>query len=112
MSKNLILQDLIKRDLFNKFESIIQRIKEKIRNDLTEEDKKDIIKKIALVIVLFQVDSLYKNITDVSGIVAILNSFGLSEKNSEIIRNLGLNGMNIATLAIMIFKFLKEENKN
>ena len=43
-SKNINLQDVIKRDLYNKFGDFIGDIKKKINNDLTIEDKKKIIK--------------------------------------------------------------------
>ena len=42
-SKNINLQDVIKRDLYNKFGNFIGDIKKKINNDLTEEDKKKLL---------------------------------------------------------------------
>jgi hypothetical protein len=101
------LEDLIKRDLYNKFEDIIRKIKKKINNDLTDEEKKKLLKKIACIIMLFQMDTLYKNITNVSGIESILNIFGISDKNANIIRKMGSNSINIASLALLIFTYLK-----
>jgi hypothetical protein len=101
------LEDLIKRDLYNKFEDIIIKIKKKINNDLTDEEKKKLLKKIACIIMLFQMDTLYKNITNVSGIESILNIFGISDKNANIIRKMGSNSINIASLALLIFTYLK-----
>jgi hypothetical protein len=101
------LEDLIKRDLYNKFEEIIGKIKKKINDDLSNEEKKKIIKKIACVIMLFQMDTLYKNITNVSGIETILNLFGISDKNANIIKKMGNNSVNILSLALLIFTYLK-----
>jgi hypothetical protein len=106
-SKNIILQDVIKRDLYNKFGDFIGNIKKKINNDLTEEDKKKIIKKITCLILLFQMDNVYKGITDVSGIESILSLFGLSEKNAINIRKMGSKSINIASLALLIFTYLR-----
>ena len=44
-SKNINLQDVIKRDLYNKFGDFIGDIKKKINNDLTEEEKKRLLKR-------------------------------------------------------------------
>ena len=101
-SKNINLQDVIKRDLYNKFGDFIGDI-----NDLTEEDKKKIIKKITCLILLFQMDNVYKGITDVSGIESILSMFGLSEKNATSIRKMGSKSINIASLALLIFTYLR-----
>lgn len=101
------LEDLIKRDLYNKFEEIIGKIKKKINDDLSNEEKKKIIKKIACVIMLFQMDTLYKNITNVSGIETILNLFGISDKNANIIKKMGNSSVNILSLALLIFTYLK-----
>ena len=109
ISTNINLQDVIKRDLYNKFSDFVKDIKEKINNDLTEEDKKKLLKKITCLILLFQIDNLYKGITDVSGIESLLNLFGLSKKNANIIRKLGSKSINIASLALLIFTFLKEK---
>jgi len=109
ISTNINLQDVIKRDLYNKFSDFVKDIKEKINNDLTEEDKKKLLKKITCLILLFQIDNLYKGITDVSGIESLLNLFGLSNKNASIIRKLGSKSINIASLALLIFTFLKEK---
>ena len=106
-SKNINLEDVIIRDLYNKFGDFIGNIKKKINNDLTDEDKKKIIKKITCLILLFQMDNLYKGITDVSGIESILAMFGLSEKNASIIRKLGSKSINVASLALLIFTYLK-----
>ena len=107
ISKNVNLEDVIKRDLFNKFSDFIGNIKKKINNDLTEEDKKKIIKKITCLILLFQMDNVYKGITDVSGIESILSLFGLSEKNATSIRKMGSKSINIASLALLIFTYLR-----
>jgi len=101
------LEDLIKRDLYNKFEEIIGKIKKKINDDLSNEEKKKLIKKIACVIMLFQMDTLYKNITNVSGIETILNLFGISDKNANIIKKMGYSSVNIVSLALLIFTYLK-----
>ena len=108
-SKNINLQDVIMRDLYNKFEEIIGKIKKKINDDLSNEEKKKIIKKIACVIMLFQIDTLYKNITNVSGIETILNLFGISDKNANIMRKIGSKSINIASLALLIFTYLKSK---
>jgi hypothetical protein len=107
VSKNINLQDVIKRDLYNKFGDFIGNIKKKINNDLTEEDKKKIIKKITCLILLFQMDNVYKGITDVSGIESILSLFGISEKNAISIRKMGSKSINIASLALLIFTYLR-----
>ena len=52
-------------------------------------------------------DNLYKNITDVSGIESILNLFGLSEKNAHNIKKMSSKSINIASLALLIFTYLK-----
>ena len=106
-SKNINLQDVIKRDLYNKFGDFIGDIKKKINNDLTEEDKKKIIKKITCLILLFQMDNVYKGITDVSGIESILAMFGLSDKNAISIRKMGSKSINVASLALLIFTYLR-----
>ena len=82
-------------------------MKKKINNDLTDEDKKKILKKITCLILLFQMDNLYKGVTDVSGIESILAMFGLSEKNASIIRKMGSKSINVASLALLIFTYLK-----
>jgi hypothetical protein len=107
ISKNVKLQDVIIRDLYNKFGDFIENIKKKINNDLTEEDKKKILKKITCLILLFQMDNLYKGLTDVSGIESILAMFGLSEKNASVIRKMSSKSINIASLALLIFTYLK-----
>ena len=107
ISKNVKLQDVIIRDLYNKFGDFIKNIKKKINNDLTEEDKKKLLKKITCLILLFQMDNLYKGMTDVSGIESILAMFGLSEKNASIIRKLSSKSINVASLALLIFSYLK-----
>jgi len=40
ISKNVNLEDIIKRDLYNKFSDFLVDIKKKINNDLTEDEKK------------------------------------------------------------------------
>lgn len=105
-SNNINLQDVIKRDLYNKFGDFISNIKKKINNDLTEEDKKKILKQITCLILLFQMDNVYKGITDVSGIESILGLFGLSDKNAIIIRKMGSKSINIASLGLLIFTYL------
>jgi hypothetical protein len=105
-SKNINLQDVIKRDLYNKFGDFISNIKKKINNDLTEEDKKKILKQITCLIILFQMDNVYKGITDVSGIESILELFGISEKNAISIRKMGSKSINVASLGLLIFTYL------
>jgi len=109
ISKNINLEDVIKRDLFNKFSDFIGNIKKKINNDLTEEDKKKILKQITCLILLFQMDNVYKGITDVSGIESILSLFGLSEKNATSIRKMGSKSINVASLALLIFTYLRSK---
>jgi len=109
ISKNVNLEDVIKRDLFNKFSDFIGNIKKKINNDLTEEDKKKILKQITCLILLFQMDNVYKGITDVSGIESILSLFGLSEKNATSIRKMGSKSINVASLALLIFTYLRSK---
>ena len=53
-------------------------------------------------------DALYEKLTDVSGMVALLSLFGLSEKNAEKFKKIGYGGSNIATLSVLIYKFLYE----
>jgi hypothetical protein len=106
-SKNINLQDVIKRDLYNKFSNFIKDIKKQINNDLTEEEKKKILKQITCLILLFQMDNLYKGITNISGIESILQLFGLSEKNANIIRKFGSKSINITSLALLIFTYIK-----
>ena len=106
-SKNINLQDIIKRDLYNKFSEFISDIKKKINNNLTEEEKKKILKQITCLILLFQMDNLYKGITNISGIESILQLFGLSEKNANIIRKFGSKSINITSLALLIFTYIK-----
>ena len=107
ISKNINLEDIIKRDLYNKFSNFITHIKKKINNDLTEEEKKKILKQITCLILLFQMDNLYKGVTNISAIEAILQLFGLSEKNANNIRKLGYKSINITSLALFIFTYLK-----
>lgn len=52
-------------------------------------------------------DNVYKGITDVSGIESILSLFGLSEKNATIIRKMGSKSINIASLGLLIFTYLR-----
>ena len=106
-SKNINLQDVIKRDLYNKFGDFVGDIKKKINNDLKEEDKKKLLKQITCIILLFQMDNLYKDVTNVSGIESILGLFGLSDKNAMNIRKMGSKSINIASLALLIFTYLK-----
>ena len=82
-------------------------MKKKINNDLKEEDKKKLLKQITCLILLFQMDNLYKDVTDVSGIESILSLFGLSEKSAINIRKMGSKSINIASLALLIFTYLK-----
>jgi len=107
--KDILLQDVIKRDLYNKIGDFLGDIKKKINNDLTEENKKKLIKQITCLILLFQMDNVYKGITDVSGIESILSLFGISEKNAISIRKMGNKSINIASLALLIFTYLKEK---
>jgi len=107
ISKNINLQDVIKRDLYNKFSEFISNIKKKINNDLTNEEKKKILKQITTLILLFQMDNMYKEITNISGIESILLLFGISEKNASSIRKLGFKSINITSLALLIFTYLK-----
>ena len=109
ISKNVNLEDVIKRDLFNKFSDFNGNIKKNINNDLTEEDKKKILKQITCLILLFQMDNVYKGITDVSGIESILSLFGLSEKNATSIRKMGSKSINVASLALLIFTYLRSK---
>jgi hypothetical protein len=109
ISKNVKLHDVIKRDLYNKFGDLIGDIKKKINNDLTEEDKKKLLKQITCLILLFQMDNLYKGITDVSGIESILSLFGLSENNAISIRKIGSKSINIASLGLLIYTYLREK---
>ena len=106
-SKNINLEDVIKRDLYNKFGDFIGNIKKKISNNLTDEDKKRILKQITCLILLFQMDNVYKGITDVSGIESFLAMFGLSEKNAISIRKMGSKSINVASLALLIFTYLR-----
>jgi hypothetical protein len=108
-SKNINLEDVIKRDLYNKFSDFIKDIRKKICSDLTEEDKKKILRKITCLILLFQMDNLYKNVTDTSGIESILSLFGLSDKNANIIRKMGSKSINVASLALLIFTYLRSK---
>ena len=103
------VKEIFKRDAYNKIESLVKKIRKKINGDMTPEERKNLLKKIAMVIMLFQVDMLYQKTTNTSGIVAILKIFGLTDSQSEKIKSLCLSGANVATLAMMIFKFLKEE---
>jgi hypothetical protein len=107
ISKNINLQDIIKRDLYNKFSEFIIDIKNQINKDLTDEEKKKILKQITCLILLFQMDNLYKDITNVSGIESILQLFGLSEKNANIIRKIGSKSINTTSFALLIFTYLK-----
>lgn len=107
ISKNMNLEDIIKRDLYNKFNYLIIDIKNKVKNNLTEEEKKKILKQISCLILLFQMDNLYKNITSISAIESILQLFGLSEKNAYLIRKLGSKSINITSLALFILTYLK-----
>ena len=107
VSKDIHLQDVIKRDLYNKFGDFVGDIKKKINNDLKEEDKKKLLKQITCLILLFQMDNLYKDVTDVSGIESILSLFGLSEKSAINIRKMGSKSINIVSLALLIFTYLK-----
>jgi len=106
-SKNINLQDVIKRDLYNKFGDFVGDIKKKINNDMKEEDKKKLLKQITCLILLFQMDNFYKDVTNVSGIESILSLFGLSDKNAMSIRKMGSKSINIASLALLIFTYLK-----
>jgi len=105
-SKDINLQDIIKRDLYNKFGNFVGDIKKKINTDLNEEDKKRLLKQITYLILLFQMDNLYKDITNVSGLESILSLFGISEKNAISIRKMGTKSINIASLALLIFTYL------
>ena len=107
ISKNINLEDVIKRDLYNKFSEFLVDFKKKINNDLTEDEKKKILKQITCLILLFQMDNLYKNITSISAIECILQLFGLSEKNAYLIRKLGSKSINITSLALFILTYLK-----
>ena len=52
-------------------------------------------------------DNLYKDVTNVSGIESILSLFGISEKSAISIRKMGTKSINIASLALLIFTYLK-----
>ena len=47
--------------------------------------------------------------TDVSGIESIFGLFGLSDKNANIMRKIGSKSINIASLALLIFTYLKSK---
>ncbi len=105
--KNINLEDIIKRDLYEKFGESINNIKKKIGNNLSDCDKKKLIKKIAYLILLFQMDSLYKNITEVSGIESYFELFGLSETNSKSINKISSKGINVLSIALLIYAHLE-----
>ena len=81
--KNINLEDLIKRDLYDKFADSVKDIKKNFESNISDCEKKKIIKQIAYLILLFQMDNFYKGITNTSGIESILQLFGLSEKNAN-----------------------------
>ena len=54
-----------------------------------------------------QMDNLYKDVTSISAIESILQLFGLSEKNANLIRKLGSKSINITSLALFILTYLK-----
>ena len=54
-------------------------------------------------------DNLYKGITDVSGIESILSLFGLSENNAISIRKMGSKSINVASLGLLIYNYLREK---
>jgi len=105
--KNINLEDIIKRDLYDKFGESINNIKNKIGTNLSDCDKKKLIKKIAYLILLFQTDKLYKNITEVSGIESYFELFGLSDTKSKFINKISSKGMNILSIALLIYAHLE-----
>lgn len=105
--KNINLEDIIKRDLYDKFGESINSIKKKIGNNLSDYDKKKLIKKIAYLILLFQMDSLYESITDTSGIESYLKLFGISETNSRTLNKFSSKGINILSIALLIYAHLE-----
>ena len=102
VSKNVNLQDVIKRDLYNKLGDLIGNIK----SCITDEDKKKLLKQITCLILLFQMDNLYKNVTEVSGIESVLSMFGLSDKAAITYRKMGSKSINVASMALLIFTYL------
>lgn len=100
--------DVAKRNLYNKLENMVRTVKLSINVKNTPEERKKLIKKIGLIIAAFQIDLLYSQLTDVSGIASLLSIFGLPTSFATKIKNLGYSSVSIATLAVMIYKFLNE----
>ena len=100
-------ENIAKRDIYNKLESLVKIIKEKLKTTLEQKDKEKILKYITFIIISFQVDNIYTSTVHKSGIISVLKIFGFSEEKAEKIKSLCNNGVSIALLTLLIFKNLK-----
>jgi len=100
-------KEIMKRNLYNKLDSLVKNIKTRSKLDLEQKEKERIIKMITLVIITFQFDNLYSETLDKSGIVCILKMFGIDEFKAEKIKSKLNKGINICLLSLLIFKNLK-----
>lgn len=105
---NYSKSDVTKRNLYNKMENIVKNIKLKINANNSDEDKKKLLKKIALIVIAFQVDSIYEKVTDVSGLACLLEMFGIPESYAEKIKNLGYGSVSALTVSMVILRYLSE----
>lgn len=99
---------IAKRDFYNKLESLVKIVKEKLKTTLEQKDKEKIMKYITFIIISFQVDNIYSSAVKKSGLISVLKIFGFSEERAEKIKKLCNNGVSVALLALLIFKNLKK----
>ncbi len=100
--------DVFKRNLFNKMENLARTIKSKMQTSLGPEQKKHILSLITLMIISFEVDSLYTKTTNKSGIIELLKILGIGDKRADKIKSVYGGGVSIAILSLIIYNNLKK----
>jgi len=101
------MNDVTKRNLYNKLENLIKNIKLKLNPTLEQAEKEQIIKYITLVLLIIKMDNVYKQSTNKSGLISILKIFGIEDKVAEKIKNIFNNGADITFVSLLIYKNIK-----
>jgi len=111
MDKGINAVDILKRDCFNKLDTIAKIIKNKLDNKLTVDNKKKVVKKLGIIILISNTDNLYLQLTGKSGLESIFEILGFENDFAKKLKNIGIGGGTFLTLLSLIYKYLKEEVK-
>ncbi len=101
------MNDVTKRNLYNKLENLIKNIKLKLNPALEQVEKEQIIKYITLVLLIIKMDNVYKQTTNKSGLISILKILGIEDQVAEKIKNIFNNGADITFVSLLIYKNIK-----